>query len=414
MSSPPPVPVPVPAPAIVSAPGAPPALPRHFPSLDGLRGFGILVVVCGHGVLNHPEFTNPVDRALGAAFVPAWVFVDLFFVLSGFLITGILLDTTRSPTYFRAFYGRRLLRIWPAYVALLTAVLLVPSLFGADLAPGLTGWRRAMPWLHLQNLDSAYRGFPDYPVLHLWSLGIEEQFYLAWPMIVFFTPRRALPWVVAGLWAGSIGFRATMFGRAPTPVFFYTHTLARLDGLCLGGLLALMARGDGGRPLAWARRALTAPGTPELLAGVGVGWALFTRLEWWGDTAARCVWNYALVALAMGALLMACVRPGPAGPIRRFAEWGPFVRLGQYSYAMYLIHLPLDHFGRKWFWQTPPGGPRDWPVVSLAPSIFYCAALCAATFAIAWVSWHGMEKRFLELKRWFPYEKPQNLNAKSR
>src|SRR6267378_3336101 len=161
----------------------------HILALDGLRGIAILLVVACHFVSNlHISAAGPAWVLVAIAHA-GWAGVDLFFVLSGFLITGILVDARGSSSYFKAFYARRALRILPAYYGFLFAIFIVLPLLnlGAGdnymLARQHQGWY----WLHLTNIMMAIGEIPGrgpYPNTLFWSLAVEEQFYFIWPAIV--------------------------------------------------------------------------------------------------------------------------------------------------------------------------------------------------------------------------------------
>ena len=161
----------------------------HILALDGLRGIAILLVVFSHFVSNLRIPADGWAWPLVSIAHAGWAGVDLFFVLSGFLITGILVDARGSSTYFKSFYARRALRILPAYYGFLLAIFVVLPLLhlGAGdnymLARQHQGWY----WLHLTNVMMAIGELPGhgpYPSTLFWSLAVEEQFYLIWPAIV--------------------------------------------------------------------------------------------------------------------------------------------------------------------------------------------------------------------------------------
>src|SRR6266516_878844 len=176
----------------------------HILALDGLRGVAILLVVACHFVSNlkiSAEGPAWIAVALAQA---GWSGVDLFFVLSGFLITGILVDAKGSPSYFKAFYVRRALRILPAYYGFLLVIfVLLPGLhLGAGSNYMLARQHQGWYWLHLTNvmmaLGEAGRG--QYPSTLFWSLAVEEQFYFIWPAIVALCSVRTLRKVcIAGM-----------------------------------------------------------------------------------------------------------------------------------------------------------------------------------------------------------------------
>jgi peptidoglycan/LPS O-acetylase OafA/YrhL len=197
----------------------------HLPQLDGLRGIAILLVLFQHSPLH-------------SLFPFGWTGVDLFFVLSGFLITGILLTTTGTPRYFLNFYARRALRIWPLYFAFVAfAFGIAPLLFSAlarqdhNLLP--------LYLLYLQNFAQA-EGLAGPAILGVtWSLAIEEQFYFVWPFVVRFCSLPKLGWIAAAVISVSPLLRYALIRIGASPQFIYVATFTRLDALAIGALIAI-------------------------------------------------------------------------------------------------------------------------------------------------------------------------------
>jgi len=249
---------------------APVELPRgHVPALDAIRGLAIVLVTLyrfgggGDGAasaIGHNWFVDLGSRG-----------VDLFFVLSGFLITGILFDAKGKDHYFRNFYLRRSLRIFPLYYAALAVTLLVlPSLLPASAAsfqPAMDA--QAWLWLYGGNVWQSFTGeWVLGPLNHFWSLAIEEHFYLLWPAVICFTSRRTAMGACGGLFIGSILARAVWLASGGNNVAAEVFTPLRMDGLVLGSWLALTARGAGGFQwlVGWARPGLVVFGLAALAA----------------------------------------------------------------------------------------------------------------------------------------------------
>jgi len=222
----------------------------HLPALDGVRGLAILAVLLFHfaGEI-HP--VGALERVLVRVLGYGSLGVDLFFALSGFLITDILVATHAAPHYFRSFYMRRALRIFPLYYAVLAVVFfalpLVPALQGTDL--GTLGRFQAWAWLYGVNVFLALQGGWTMSYLtHFWSLAVEEHFYLFWPFLVWWLaprPRRLMQ--AAGALAG-LSFAARLLAAAQgvNPVALAVLTPFQLDALCLGGFFAVWRRQAGG------------------------------------------------------------------------------------------------------------------------------------------------------------------------
>src|SRR5690242_17688132 len=177
-------------------------LPKSIPQLDALRGVAVLTVVFYHAADIGPSLR------LGRFVSFGYTGVDLFFVLSGFLITGILLQTREYAGYLKSFYARRALRIWPVYYALLFLAFVVLPMMRPEMSADI--FRRSYPWqsfpFFLQNLFANVQASFD-AVRVTWSLAIEEQFYIVWPLIVGFLPRRSLKLLAIAALLLSMGAR---------------------------------------------------------------------------------------------------------------------------------------------------------------------------------------------------------------
>lgn len=344
-------------------------LPKYIPELQGLRGIAVLMVVFYH---SHPRLEG--TWAYGAA-LWGWAGVNLFFVLSGFLITSILLETRGEPHYFRNFYGRRALRIWPVYVLVLVACYGLAPWF-QHLSDGAA--IRSAPWLALifliQNLFHI-----DLPAAigPTWSLAIEEQYYFVWaPAVRVFKRPWMLTAVLIAALAGSTAMRLAHFAWVTK-----THTLIHLDGIAMGSLLAI-----GIHTLRLSRRTWLSIGLGGIVAGI---WAAATIA---GGTAFL---DTALAIAFAGAVLAAIASTGARNPLNAALRRGPLAFYGRISYGLYMTHIfVFIYFG--WFDARMDryGMAGNWAVVGFR--------LAAAT-AVATVLWYGFESRILKLKRYFAW-----------
>jgi peptidoglycan/LPS O-acetylase OafA/YrhL len=371
---------------------------EHILALDGVRGIAILLVMANHWVaLLRLEGTGPLSTALVEFSKAGWTGVNLFFALSGFLITGILLDAKGGDRYLRAFFTRRILRIWPVYFGWLFVIFLVlPSLGIAqgenyEAARQNQGWY----WSHLTNVMMAIREIaprPDYPTTHFWSLAVEEQFYLVWPFVVrACSPKALLRVCLIGTVAALVGRIAAYSGGVP-PEAIYVITPLRMDALLLGGAFAVVLR----HPVSWLGKrewlAIAATGIAGLVA-IPVVNGRFV----WADFAVTTFGDLFLAMAAMGFVVVgATVRAGSTPD--RLLSWSALRSIGKYSYAMYIVHTAVVR-------QFGVYAPIERPVLgSLALSqTMYFLLYLAQVYLVAWVSWHLVEKRFLSLKRFVPY-----------
>jgi len=387
---------------------SPPLRSSYMPALDGVRGLAVLVVMILHFTILSPSNGSERLFALGASF--GWAGVDLFFVLSGFLITGILIDAKSGEAYFRTFYMRRALRIFPLYYAFLIFIFWIWPLFG-DSATEPLGPRL---WTlgYLGNFLFAFNGWEGVPghTTHLWSLAIEEQFYFIWPLVVFHASRTTLVRVcVAAIgmaWFTRLGFHLGL-GHG---IAGYALLPARMDALALGGLLSVMVRSPG-----WveALRAnlprmvgtglalliITCALTPILTPGDGLLPPLQLHVQLLG---------YPAVDLLSLALVGYAILPG----VHREGTllMSPVLRtLGKYSYALYLLHIPLRNVLVE---RIFPGGALPPLFGSQIPAqIFLILGSVALTYVVALLSWNLFEKHFLTLKRHFEYRKEEGTPA---
>ena len=369
---------------------------KHLPALDGVRGLAILLVLIYHQTVLSPGCR--LDAAFGRVARFGWCGVDLFFVLSGFLITGILLESREEPRYFRNFYARRILRIFPLYYAVLAfAFIVLPRIsLGLPSDPAALGARKAFYWLYLGNYLMAVDGrFPNEILSVTWSLSIEEQFYLVWPLVVFLLSRKAISRLCMAIIAVMFLLRLVLVLAGYGPIPIYVLTPLRQDGLAVGALLATILGGETALPPAFdstVRRMAFLSGALSILI-----WALPDDYQWFSPQMQE--FGYSSLALFFGALLVLAMRSKDRSPIARLFNSRALRFLGKYSYALYLFHYPIKAWVRSRVWQ---GGPFPSLFGSRLPAqlLFYVEA-SAPAIALAVLSWHLYEKRFLSLKKFF-------------
>jgi peptidoglycan/LPS O-acetylase OafA/YrhL len=304
--------------------------------------------------------------------------VTLFFVLSGFLITGILLDSRESPGYFRRFYFRRALRIFPLYFAYLLLIFVVVRAVWV-FATGDDPWKSVNSWwylTYLQNLPAAHASGNLF-LNQLWSLAVEEHFYLVWPAVVLLTPRKSLAWLCLALVALALALRCALpwDGEA-----IYRFSPCRVDGLALGAFIAIGWR-EFREPLErW---------TPRILAVSGMALCLivaFSPSPTW-DGAIRTYGES--VAVVAAACVVFLARAGHG----KFLSSNFLRQCGKYSYAMYVLHVAPQVLIEPRL--RTLAGPL--PLVLTLKYLFF-PVLAVVTYGLARISWHFLEAPFLRLK----------------
>jgi peptidoglycan/LPS O-acetylase OafA/YrhL len=359
---------------------------QHLGSLDGVRGLAILMVLCHH-LCPFPG-RGPVAMLCSTL----WLGVDLFFVLSGFLITGILHDTLGKRDYFRSFYMRRALRLLPAYVAVVAVVLAANAAMGGQLKL----W--ALPYLVYGSNIVRDMGVPtgivnNLDVSHLWSLAVEEQFYLLWPLAVFLVgTRRRILWLCASgaMFSAALRFAATGHAHLAlgTPYF---ELPMRLDSLLLGGALAILLRNE--RTAAMLTPARLHAALIAGLLALAMSFAASGHATMFAVPMVR--YGYFAAAVSFAALIGLAVTHGSW-----VARVGctPLLRLfGRCSYGLYLVHLVARH----WYAAVLDGAlarcsgvlMRDVTRVSV---FFVYLLLC---LGLALLSYSTLERYFLSKKR---------------
>ena len=358
--------------------------------LDGLRAIAVIFVLLHHvgPLANRGSRLWKIEEV-------GWIGVELFFVLSGFLITGILLDSREKKFYYSNFYVRRALRIFPLYYSLLFIGMVIAVHWhgGYDYQYFLRTWGH--PWwffLYVGNLRSAFRELaPNIIFLcPLWSLQVEEQFYLLFPFLVRKLEPDRLFRILLSVVVLSGPIRWVFYMRYPHhPLGIYLATPFRLDGLALGGLLAIRTRMGPWR----IRHVHVATLTILLLGG------LWAYLAWGGyesSTGRISTFGHSLVALAFASVLLCVLRFRDSWQTS-WLRAGPLQHLGKISYGIYVLQIPAydvvrtvtTHFGFQFF-------KEDWNCRPTVWSIFWIIG--AMTVLFASLSWYCFEQPILSMK----------------
>ena len=374
----------------------------HIPVLDALRGIAILLVMLMHfSSLQTPS--SAAGKFAHHVIGVGWVGVDLFFVLSGFLITGILVDSRGSNHFFGNFYARRTLRIFPLYYGYIFFLLLIgiPALKHTGVWGNMAVVKevvsnQAYLWLYATNVLLWLKGhFITGFIDHFWSLSIEEHFYFLWPLLVYILPRKHLMPACVFLILTAIGARIVFFYFLHQPLATLLFTPCRLDSLVVGGAAAIWVRthSEKSSSRAWITALTIISGAPVIAC------FCFGSTLPWLDTAYTII-GRTLTAMFFVFILLLVVR-WPASATARILnrKWLRF--LGKYSYGLYVFHQPLWLLHRRLLPPARlarflPGGTILWTVDILIPLV--------VSIGVALLSWHAYEKHFLKLKRYFDYE----------
>ncbi len=347
---------------------------QHLPVLDGMRGTAILLVILVH-LFRYYKWVSF-----------GWMGVDLFFVLSGFLITGILVDTRANSGYYKNFLIRRVLRIFPLYYFFLIVFFIgfpLRSLHNQVEHYAYLGSNQLWFWAYIQNwLFVTDKNYPEINIIsHFWSLAIEEQFYIVWPVVVYFLSGRSLKVACTLLIIGSLIFRTYLYFQQASWIVIYESTFTRLDGLAIGALLAILIREENGRQLLekWI------PWVLILSTTIVLSIIIFTGNYYINNPMLQTV-GYTLIDFFCGGLLVILVSSSPIGIIKTIFSNRILVFLGKYSYGLYVYHKPVYYFVETHFTQ--------W--ISSRELISFMGIILSIILAV--ISYRVLEAPFLRLK----------------
>jgi peptidoglycan/LPS O-acetylase OafA/YrhL len=356
-----------------------------MPELDAIRGVAILAVLLYHNFywqINVSQFSG-ISRFFVAGMSMGRLGVNLFFVLSGFLITGLLVDSRHRPNFYSRFYIRRALRIFPAYLVTLSI------LAAASLAPMSF---IVLSLLYLSNLTPLFGVQIAYPVL--WSLAVEEHFYLIWPLVVRKLGNRLLLFCSVGVIIASPALRlATFFLTEQNGRVFYLcndYTWNSLDGLASGALLAIILR-----EYSVSRRDLlilicVCFIAALIILGIGLPYGLISRENGVGASLQVVPCHLLFVALLAAFLLL-----GSSSRFKHVVQLRPLMWFGEISYGLYLYHLLLfeafDYAAKRGFFAFLQFMP-------FSMLVFRFLIVTTVASLVALLSRRQLEDRFLALK----------------
>ena len=349
----------------------------HYPTLDGVRGLAILLVILFHS--SYIPRLHWIDKLWHGISYSGWFGVDLFFVLSGFLITEILIREKNSEGFFINFYARRFLRIFPLYY-----LFLVLSFFVLP-QPVQSGFAY---WIFLSNIIIGRLGFYQSPVLDVtWSLSVEEQFYLIWPFLILMFEAKKMVKLCQFIFVFALCFRIWNYFSSASVLMNYVLLPTRMDSLCAGAWLA------------FSKNTLTSSFCKKALS-IAV---LFGSTVFCVDVSHAAplmqTLGFSFNALAALFLITLLLKEERFFLKPVFQNVG-LRTLGKYSYGMYLFHVPVIRW--VFYWSEPIWMAAVKKIgLGFPVQVLFHLVAVFSTLAVAFVSYQLYEKHFLKLKRSF-------------
>ncbi len=336
---------------------------KYLPQLDGLRGIAILTVLLHHFNVHLPAWVDwgPIG-------------VRLFFLLSGYLITLSLWKlnarSVAGASWWRGlwdFHARRFVRLAPVLYLMIVVAILI----------GLPEYRDAWQWhaLFLTNFYATMQGWWPGAASHLWSLSVQEQFYLMWPFVILVIPRRVLPWAMLALFAGAFGFRFWASASGASDLLKWTMIPGVIDSFALGALIACWKAAPERAPLA-------SGGTGAAVAVAALACYVAARLLRYSTFDSPFL---ALIEtfenVFLGWVMLRTIEGWP-GIIGRFFETRVLVYIGKISYGIYVFHVLVHVLVGPWLDE-----------IGLKPHVFARAlVLCGVSIGVATLSWRYLEQ----------------------
>jgi len=371
---------------------------EYLPALDGIRGIAIILVMLYHFTIPFQlsEHLNIIDGLLAAFLQIGWVGVDLFFVLSGFLITGILYDTAGKDNYLKNFFVRRFLRIFPLYYLMLFVLIV----FIPNYIPSLASKTDQMVenqfwfWSYLINWRISYLGtFEDIQGGYMWSLALEEQFYLIWPFFILFFKKK----VVSSCFILLIVFaflRLVMLLNGVSATSIYTMTFTHLDALLAGSIIAVARKEEILKQRHFKALSILCFVSVFVVLAVLV----FTGKFIFYQKAVAHVGLLSIAIISSYVLIKAVYSEGNKGYLARFFSFGFIQEFGKLCYGLYLFHHPIGLL------VTDKLIAYDAFILfnSYLPCLFVNILVSMfVSYIFAWLSFKFFESQFLKLKKYF-------------
>lgn len=388
----------------------------HIPALDGVRGWSIIMVLIFHTFGFYPMVSPDQLTGTEGLFRYGTKYfghgVDFFFVLSGFLITGILLKSISSEKYFLNFYARRTLRIFPLYYLSISAIFFVTPLFVGYFNGQVPRYYYLTYYAYLQNfiVNPEHGGLPQFLLGPMWSLAVEEHFYLIWPAIVWacskLSPVDSSTPYNAKMLRYLLVLATCLVGMAIVSrvyIYMFSHlrsywvtswTVCRMDSILIGALLAILLRSTSRYYLEkWRYHWLGVFSALSIMA-------MYLDSAWEGkvELATRTI-GYTGYALFFASIINVLLFLPASNFFLKCFDNRVLRLYGKHSYAIYIIHSVVNAVIWSQFFEQSKMG-------YFPTSIAFFMLSVVLSLCISWIIWHLFEKHFLALKRFFEKEKP--------
>jgi len=376
----------------------------RLPALDSIRALAIVMVFLEH--FGGGSHGGRILRDINFLRERGWVGVDLFFVLSGFLITGILYDTRSDSRYFQRFFARRSLRIFPVFYLVVVLLLLLTPILGLQWK-----WQQLSFLVYLGNFfavhdfsqyDIPARLHPFFRITigHFWSLCVEEQFYLLWPLAIWIIrDRRRLIQISMGLSLVAFAARCYMVlthSQFECETYIVRLLPFRMDTLLIGGVLALLLRGPASDVVLRSCRGVF------IICSIAAAAILLSNQPWGSPWV--LTFGYTMIALASAGLIGVTLRPGSL--VYRLFLWKPLRTIGKYSYGFYIFHYL---FAAAWIQLLVR--IASWTHSMVISGIVALTLNFCVTFLVAKFSYDFFEVFFIHLKKAFLYDSEHTSNS---
>lgn len=352
----------------------------YYPALDGLRGIGCLLVVVYHNFWF-------LQRYLFFG----WLAMDIFFVLSGFLITDILMNSMGRPSYLKNFYARRILRVFPLYFVFLALMIFVVARIPGTSSMQYATEHQAWFWTFTQNWLLIFRNPGGENALnHLWSMAVEEQFYLLWPLAVALVRRPKPLMVILGvLLVGFSCFRLWLWMRQVDGFAYYNFFLfTRIDGICIGCMVALLQQINFkflGKYMALI-----------VLGFAGINFIFYdVNLHNQNSFPYLGLIGFSTFSMIFG-LLVYDITNQQTPFFSRMFDLGFLKLIGRISYGTYIFHWPLYLLLNGWMQTLLMRWLPDFPAMFATSAIITIMA-----YGLGYLSYRYFEGYFLNMKKWF-------------